>query len=114
MCDIFTSSMKDNGLATVVGSKTMGAGGNVTTHIASPVAGLILNQTESLLYNKAGAELENNGVEPDVALDTVEARDGKYSSVIAKALELASVTTNPGPNPPTQLFTAGKFKFKFN
>ena len=33
MCDIFAAVLQDNGLATIAGSRTTGAGGNVVMHI---------------------------------------------------------------------------------
>jgi C-terminal processing protease CtpA/Prc len=94
MCDIFASVFKDNNLGRVIGMKSMGAGGNVTSHFASPVAGIILNQTESLLFNKAGVELENNGIEPDLEFDTVADRTTGFSGVITKALAELSIKSS--------------------
>lgn len=90
MCDIYASMFKDNKLGIVAGQKTMGAGGNVTMHAASPVSLIMLRQTESLLLDASGNYLENNGVEPDEALPTVNDKENGYSSVILKALDLFS------------------------
>ncbi len=88
MCDIFTAMLKDNELVKVVGTKTMGAGGNVTTHFEAPNSHFSVNQTESLLLRKDGSYIENNGVEPDVAVAVNESVVEKYSPVRDKAVEL--------------------------
>lgn len=90
MCDIFASMFKDNKLGIVAGEKTMGAGGNVVMHAASPASLIMLRQTESLLRDAAGNYLENNGVEPDERLSTVNDKDNGYSSTLSKALDLFS------------------------
>jgi MYXO-CTERM domain-containing protein len=69
MCDIFAATLQDNKIATVVGSRTMGAGGNVVQHGQAPNSNLILNQTESLILRADGTPIENHGVTPDVAVN---------------------------------------------
>ncbi len=65
MCDIFAAIAQDNELAWIMGSETMGAGGNVVSHYQAPNSHLIVRQTESLMMRKDGSYLENNGVKPD-------------------------------------------------
>lgn len=90
MCDIFSAMMQDNHLATLIGEKTMGAGGNVVPHMSAPNSGFILQQTESLILRKDGTYIENNGVIPDVKLQINEfAGSNKYASAIDKAINLA-------------------------
>ena len=81
MCDIFSGIMQDNNLAEVMGSRTMGAGGNVVAHFYAPNSGLVLRQTESLMLRNDPSQasdpsyateleqryIENKGVEPDFA-----------------------------------------------
>lgn len=97
MCDIFSAVMKDNSLALIVGSNTMGAGGNVVDHREAPNSHMTVRQTESLMLRKDGSYIENNGVAPDVAVDVASTSDTKYAGVRKKALELftQTVTTQP-------------------
>ena len=88
MCDIFTGMMKDNHLATVVGAKTMGAGGNVVMHFEAPNSHLLINLTESLMLRKDGTYVENNGIEPDVAVDVNATVLEKYDPVRRKGIEV--------------------------
>ena len=88
MCDIFTSTLKDNKMATIVGKQTMGAGGNVVQHASAPSSGLIVNLTESLIISPKGEYLENNGVKPDISIEVTESKDKKYEEVIKKAFEI--------------------------
>lgn len=88
MCDIFASSFKDNQLGTIVGSQTMGAGGNVVMHGFSPVTQIMLSQTESLVVDANGEYIENQGVMPNVAIDTLLDKSAKYSATYKKALEI--------------------------
>ncbi len=88
MCDIFASVFKDNKLGAIVGSQTMGAGGNVVMHGVAPVSKAIVMQTESLVVDANGKYLENRGVVPDVAMDTLLDRSADYSETYLKALEL--------------------------
>lgn len=94
MCDIFTAIMKDNKLATVVGSKTMGAGGNVVNHTQAPNSNFDVRQTESLVLRRDGSYIENNGIEPDVAVSVNEATLSKFDSVREKALEILTTEGN--------------------
>ena len=97
MCDIFTAIMKDNGMAVVVGNKTMGAGGNVVgLNSSAPNSHFQLNQTESLIVRSSGAFVENEGIEPDVTVATSADRGFKYASVRRKAIE-ALLTPAPAP-----------------
>jgi C-terminal processing protease CtpA/Prc len=88
MCDIFASTFRDNQLGTIVGSQSMGAGGNVVPHASSPVSQILLNQTESLIVDVKGEYLENRGVVPDVAVDTIMDRANSFSTTYTKALEI--------------------------
>ncbi len=96
MCDIFAAILQDNQMARVIGSRTMGAGGNVVTHYESPNSHLELRQTESLIVRRAvkngkvelAQYIENNGVEPDVSLPVSEMVEGKYRRLRDKAVEL--------------------------
>ena len=69
-CDIFAAAMQDNKLATIIGRRSMGAGGNVIHGGDSPHEKFSLSQTASLMYRQDGSFIENNGVTPDIALDT--------------------------------------------
>ncbi|MFN8371210.1 MAG: S41 family peptidase [Bacteriovoracaceae bacterium] len=81
MCDIFTSILKDNSMAYVIGQQTMGAGGNVVQHYHAPNSHLIVNQTESLMLKKDGTYIENNGLMPDQMMDVSATSDEKYNKV---------------------------------
>lgn len=82
MCDIFAGILQDNHLATVVGSRTMGAGGNVTNHFMAPNSNLVLSQTESLIVRSNGNYIENVGVSPDVEFPVNQHSDTKYDAVV--------------------------------
>lgn len=86
MCDIFASMVRDNQLGTIYGAQTMGAGGNVTQHVFSPISRFILSQTESLVVDTKGGYLENRGVIPDVPLNVVDDRALGYQSVLTEAI----------------------------
>lgn len=88
MCDIFTAIMKDNNLVKVVGSQTMGAGGNVVNHASAPNSNMQVRQTESLIVRADGSYIENNGVMPDVAMAVNEDDAAKYGAVRTKAFSL--------------------------
>ncbi len=89
MCDIFSAMIQDNKLGSIVGSQTMGAGGNVTQHIQAPNSNLIIRQTESLLVRSRDQKdyIENNGIIPDVKIKTYEMQGNKFEKVIEKAFE---------------------------
>lgn len=87
MCDIFSAMLQDNGVAKIVGTQTMGAGGNVVGHNQAPNSHFDVRQTESLLLRKDGTYIENNGVMPDVEIAVNESAGSKYSAVRKKALE---------------------------
>jgi C-terminal processing protease CtpA/Prc len=91
MCDIFSAMLQDNGLATLVGSRTMGAGGNVVTHFQAPNSHLIVRQTESLILRRLGgneqesqewdaAYIENHGVQPEIEIDMSSLSGEKYQT----------------------------------
>lgn len=88
MCDIFAGMLKDNAMARVVGAKTMGAGGNVVGQNSSaPNSHFQLNQTESLIVRSSGGYVENNGIDPDVAVAVSPDKAHKYANVRQKALQ---------------------------
>ncbi len=86
MCDIFAAMFRDNKMGTIIGSQTMGAGGNVVMHGTSPVSQIMMTQTESLVLDADGKYLENQGVLPDIALDTIYDRINGFSATYKKAL----------------------------
>jgi hypothetical protein len=90
MCDIFAAVMRDNRIGEILGTKSMGAGGNVAMHGSSPSSYFLLNTTESLLVNKDGSYLENNGVEPTIPFDTVKDRQELYKDTLARAIKVSS------------------------
>jgi C-terminal processing protease CtpA/Prc len=94
MCDIFAGILQDNKMATIVGSRTMGAGGNVVSHNQSPNAHLDLRQTESLMVRKhpdadqGPSYIENFGITPEVEIGTFDMAKNKYQDAVSKAFEL--------------------------
>lgn len=88
MCDIFTGILKDNGIATVVGTQTMGAGGNVVNHFHAPNSHLQVRQTESLIIRSNGEYIENEGVTPDVPFAVHESAAIKYRMALNKAIDV--------------------------
>lgn len=85
MCDIFTAMLQENGIAKVIGQKTMGAGGNVVTHYAAPHSNVEVSLTESLILTAGGRYLENDGVDPDIKVETFNYTGTKYKGVIERA-----------------------------
>lgn len=84
--DMFPAMMKDNGLATLMGRKTMGAGGNVVTLMSqSPGIRLRMNRTESLLVRPNGEYIENVGVTPHVEVDPTYFAMGQYEGLVSLA-----------------------------
>lgn len=102
MCDIFTATLKDNGLAKVVGSRSMGAGGNVVNYAAAPNSNMQIRQTESLILRADGSYVENNGVAPDVEMAVNEDEAAKYAAVRAKAFSILTAVAAPAAAPATQ------------
>lgn len=90
MCDIFAGILQDNGLATVVGARTMGAGGNVVNSApqSAPNSHFVVSRTESLIVRPNGQYIENNGITPDVELVVNEKVTEKYDSIRTSAVEL--------------------------
>lgn len=88
MCDIFAGILQDNQMATIVGSRTMGAGGNVVNYNQAPNSHLDLRQTESLILRKDGSYIENNGVTPEVVMAVNESAKDKYDDVLNKAIDI--------------------------
>ncbi|MEO5668153.1 MAG: S41 family peptidase [Bdellovibrionota bacterium] len=89
-CDIFAGLMQDNKMATLVGSRTMGAGGNVVNYIQSPNTNMDIRQTESLIVRTNGEYIENVGVTPDVQMVVSESASLNYEPLRAKAVEILS------------------------
>jgi C-terminal processing protease CtpA/Prc len=81
MCDIFSATLQDAGLATVVGTNSMGAGGNVVGYNQAPNSHFDVRQTESLMVRKDGSYIENVGVKPDVAVPVANYTATKYKEV---------------------------------
>ena len=100
MCDIFAGILQDNKLATVMGTRSMGAGGNVVdlSPQEAPASHFDLRQTESLMIRKDGTKIENNGVTPDVELAVNQSAKTKYDDVLGKAVEY--LTKAPAPITP--------------
>jgi C-terminal processing protease CtpA/Prc len=94
MCDIFAGILQDNKMATVAGSRTMGAGGNVVSYNQTPNSHLDLRQTESLMVRKHPnadqglSYIENFGITPEVEMGTPEMGKNKYQDAVSKAFEL--------------------------
>ncbi len=89
MCDIFAAMLQDNGMATVIGQRTMGAGGNVVNHNQAPNSHLDLRQTESLMVRKdrtidPQGYIENFGIRPTVELKTFGMAREKYKGAVVK------------------------------
>jgi C-terminal processing protease CtpA/Prc len=92
MCDIFAGILQDNQMATVMGARTMGAGGNVVAYNQAPNSHLELRQTESLIVRKnpnadqTPSYIENFGIEPEVEIKVNEMAKTKYVDAIKKAM----------------------------
>ncbi len=69
-CDLFAASMQDNALGVILGRQSMGAGGNVVRMGESPHEKLALTQTASLFYRADGSFIENEGVKPDIEIQS--------------------------------------------
>jgi C-terminal processing protease CtpA/Prc len=87
MCDIFAAMLQDDGLALVVGTQTMGAGGNVVGYSQAPNSHFDVRQTESLIVRKDGSYIENVGVTPDVVVPVANYTASKYKEVRAAAIK---------------------------
>lgn len=98
MCDIFAAMLQDNGMATVIGQRTMGAGGNVVSYNQAPNSHLDLRQTESLIVRKDRSVdpqgyIENFGIRPTVELKTFGMAREKYKGAVQKGAAML-VTAN--------------------
>ena len=93
MCDIFSAIMQDNHMARIIGSRTMGAGGNVVSYRSAPNSHLVIRQTESLLVrsNPEGSLIENLGVTPDIESDTSEMSETKYRQLREEAIDVLTL-----------------------
>lgn len=87
MCDIFSAILQDNKLAIILGTNTMGAGGNVVDHQEAPNSHFKVRQTESLIKRSSGIYIENVGVKPDIEISVNEDSINKYKNIRLKALE---------------------------
>ena len=87
MCDIFAGILQDNKMATIFGSRTMGAGGNVVSYNQAPNSHLDLRQTESLIVRKDGSYVENNGVTPEKVMEVNTFAKDKYADVVTAAVD---------------------------
>lgn len=94
MCDIFSAILKDNNMATVIGTRTLGAGGNVVDHNQAPNSHFDVRQTESLLLRKDGSYIENNGVSPDIEVKVNEYAEVGYEPVRQRAIEFLTTLEN--------------------
>jgi hypothetical protein len=78
-------------MATVIGARTMGAGGNGVDYNQAPNSHLDLRQRESLRVRKnlnsdqTLSYVENAGVEPEVEIKVNELAKTKYTDAIKKA-----------------------------
>ena len=111
--DIFPAILQDNKIAVIAGTKTMGAGGNVTQHQwdQSPNMHISVSQTESLVVRTNGKLIEDLGVSPDLEIDTNAAKEGKYASVYKK-VEKEVLLAKKDPLKDLQAKRAGKEAFE--
>jgi C-terminal processing protease CtpA/Prc len=99
-CDIFAGVLQDNKMATLVGSRTMGAGGNVVNYWQAPNTNMDIRQTESLLVRANGDYIENVGVTPEVKMVVSESAGALYEPLRLKAVEILSAKyKKPVPAP---------------
>jgi C-terminal processing protease CtpA/Prc len=93
MCDIFSAILQDNRMARIIGSRTMGAGGNVVSYRSAPNSHLVIRQTESLLVrsNPSRSLIENVGVKPDVEVDTSQWVETKYRELREEAIDILTL-----------------------
>ena len=96
-CDIFAGVLQDNKMATLVGERSMGAGGNVVNYWQSPNTNMDLRQTESLLVRTNGEYIENVGVTPEVKMTVSESASTNYEPLRLKAVELLSAKYKNAP-----------------
>lgn len=64
--DAFPSMMKGFGRATLLGTRTMGAGGHVVELPGLNNSQLMVRMTKSLFFRPDGVAVENNGAVPDI------------------------------------------------
>jgi hypothetical protein len=103
--DKFPMLMKENGLATLFGERTIGGGGNVEEVAWLPHSGAVLKMTRSLfmMYEPNGQydfskAIENNGVEPDIRYShTLKDFRAGYSGYI-EAFSNAAIGLVGGPS----------------
>jgi hypothetical protein len=93
--DAFPSLMQGIGRAKLMGQRTMGAGGHVTSQPLLNYSGLNVRMTKSLFYRPDGVPVENNGAEPDFLYAPTKADFvGKYADYqkvyLAKIYEMVT------------------------
>jgi hypothetical protein len=86
-CDLFAAQLKGLPWVKVVGTQTLGAGGNVSDRVASPIARIGLRLTESLLLAPNGSPIENQGVTPDVPMSVNEDTPNKFEGIRTRAVQ---------------------------
>ncbi len=64
--DAFPSMLKGYGRATLLGTRTMGAGGHVQSQPPLPFSRITFSMTRSLFYRPDGVPVEGNGAVPDI------------------------------------------------
>lgn len=99
-CDIFAGVLQDNKMATLVGQRTMGAGGNVVNYWQAPNSNMDLRQVESLVVRSNGEYIENVGVTPEITTVVSESAPALYDEVRMKGVEVlkarhGAATTDP-------------------
>jgi len=67
--DAFPAYMQGNNRATLIGTRTMGAGGHVVALPNLSYSGISVRMTKSLFFRPDGVCVENNGAEPDHQYD---------------------------------------------
>ena len=95
MCDIFAGVLQDNQLATVIGSRSMGGGGNVAQHALSPVSKFMVSLTESLIVRSNGKYIEDLGVTPDIVIETVSDRETGFAKTMDTAYKVVTGQMQP-------------------
>ena len=69
--EVFTGAMKDNGAATIVGTKTFGKG--IVQSVYSLTDGSMLKVTTDHYYTPNGTDIQGTGITPDVEVEPAQA-----------------------------------------
>ncbi|MCC2680318.1 MAG: hypothetical protein K0R29_2894 [Pseudobdellovibrio sp.] len=104
-CDTFTSALKENKLATVLGENTGGGTGNPQV-LELPMSGHMFRYSVVQGFTAVGGEyIEGKGTAPDVVIEpTVEDRADKVDRQLEKSLAwLAEKAALPAPTVPSTL-----------